>query len=405
VDYILIQDIPASQVVRVVKPAEERPKVEGVGLGDRKLALSGPSNPAAPSTVSRSLDKSPAHELKREADPVSTVVAMVETPSEAALKTIPTTLPNEVLPIPAGWHFGLGADPGATELEQRTDLAVKEDVAVAVEADRPVFEPMDPSFAEEGLAYELNHQSEGLGVIPPLPTLDRPAKGLSTEVQTFLVSWHVGLGASLTASEPEIAVSRTLPPDVFAPVLASSKTMVATSGTLPADVFAPAPKLVEEESIVLNDELGGGLANDLDGVQAEMPEERAEDERGEPSRQNLLVRDLYLGIMPDFDGTLQAVESASVQSRIMQEVPVTLGLMIEPGADVYNNLAVALDRRGESAVSKTTATQAVTIASRPVDGRSDSEAPGLSNAVRLTRDAAFAWFKVLTGPALVTAQR
>ena len=125
---------------------------------------------------------------------------------------------------------------------------------------------------------------------------------------------------------------------------------------------------------------------------------------------NPLVRDLYLGIVPDFDGTLETEPTRTLPKVASEEID-TLALTLEPGIDVYSGLALELERRyGEVDViadAVSTATEPVTtetVASNTSRDRVESTG-GLSAAVRLTRDAAFAWFKVLTGPAVVTAQR
>jgi hypothetical protein len=262
---------------------------------------------------------------------------------ESTLKPLVTRAPD---------HPGIALGPS----RPRGGIGVPPSPAVHPAPARPGFEPIvvaDNLYG--GLAYELNRENEGIGINPPAPRRESPApeRPRAPSPPSF---------GPMEECESLYFAGRLEPPRRVVPVVAPSVVRVSSP--------APEPVARAVQVAVL-----GWVASAAPWAAEAVPSEPGED----------LFIDLAGELIRESDGFADRPRFEP----------------IEPGEDLYPGIAYELNRRNEGIE--------IPLSSLAQTKTNDAPAPlpvrELDRAVKLTRDALYAWVNVLTGPAVVTVSK
>lgn len=273
----------------------------------------------------------------------------------------------------------------ADELNAQQDgIGIRPPAPVARRAVRLPFEPIEVAeVVQAGVAYELNRQAEGIGIRPPVlaprlqPVASRP-QSVAPRPQAIATRPQ-----PIVASAPSLAALETEPNLYFAADLGPQETSIGR----PA-----APAVVQSKPLAVP-------ATSAQAVSSRPGREPAAGALRSEEEDEELVLEVANELVPADDGfgTWQELSRSGPAPR---PVLAEGSLALVPASDqFFGCIAFELSRRSLS-FHPVPARQAATTAARVAKNAAD--APDLSRAVRLTREAVYAWVHVLTGPAIVT---
>ncbi|MGA2702835.1 MAG: hypothetical protein ABSH35_17295 [Isosphaeraceae bacterium] len=289
-----------------------------------------------------------------------------------------------------------------------------------------------------GIAYELNLKNEGTGVVPP-KVVRKPAaavrfdpkpvvKKVYREVQLELAQWSRTLGSVLPRVVFPAASPRRIEPVVVAknPGGGADKLIQQSRGIgiNPPVASAPRPVVTSPARPALASQTSFGpmetsaslyFAGDLTPpAKSVLPTPRREPTK--PSATPVAVRpplslpatetrELPDDLDIEVAGELVREDDGFGAPARAAKAPVTAATPrfepLEVSCDYYMGTAFELNFRndGLSIPAESAVETAKTDVPAPHSGRD------LSRAVKLTRDAVYAWVNVFTGPALVTVSQ
>jgi hypothetical protein len=262
----------------------------------------------------------------------------------------------------------------ADELNAQQDgIGIRPPAPVARRAARLPFEPIEVAeVVQAGVAYELNRQAEGIGIRPPV--LAPRLQAIATRPQPIV------------AAAPSLAALETEPNLYFAADLGPQETSIGR----PA-----APAVVQSKPLAVPATSAQAVSS-RPGREPAAGALRSEEETEE------LVLEVANELVSADDGfgTWQELSRSGPAPR---PVLTEGSLALVPASDqFFGCIAFELSRRSLS-FHPVPARQAAMTAARVA--KSAADAPDLSRAVRLTREAVYAWIHVLTGPAIVTVSQ
>lgn len=259
------------------------------------------------------------------------------------------------------WNDGIGVVP----------LQVTRTRLVTIHP-RNRFEPME--IGEDlytGVAFELNRRNDGIGLVPPA-SATRPEPDFQQEADALSLGFVYEVKHTSKTAVPVSHHVEAAKPVVAEP---SFEAMEKSKNLYFADSLEPVGDVANVTPHKVSQPVKSSPR--LDGIEK--------------------AGEIKLG----FAGQVYTMRLDGREESSRIEVSAAARPRFEPmevGEDLYVGIAYELNRRNEGLGLTSTATLAGerTLSHAAVRG------PDLNRAVRLTRDAVYAWVNVFTGPALVT---